>query len=58
MRETTCKVANEVARNSNWMLILTSTLGPMALHPLWRMRCKLQAETPSEYILMFLGRAD
>ena len=49
IRETTCRVANEVTGNSNWMLILTSTPGPMALHPLQRKWCKLQAEVPSEY---------
>jgi len=31
------------------MLILTSALGPTALHPLHGIQCKLQAETPSEY---------
>ena len=38
VRETTSRVANEVTGNSNWMLILTSTAGPTALHPLWRMQ--------------------
>ena len=32
--ETTCRVANEVTRNSNSMLMLTSTMGLTALHPL------------------------
>ena len=32
--ETTCRVANEVARNSNSMLMLTNTMGLTALHPL------------------------
>ena len=42
MRETTSRVANEVAGNSYWMLILTSTLGPTtALHPLRGMQCAL-----------------
>jgi len=41
MRETTCKVANQVTRNSNSMLILTSTSELTALHPLQRKQCKL-----------------
>ena len=41
--ETTSRVANEVVESSNWMLILTITLGPTGLHTcnLWRMQCKL-----------------
>jgi len=44
--ETTSRVANEVivTYESKWMPILTSTLGPTALHPLRRMWCKLQVK--------------
>ena len=42
------------------MLILTSTPGPTALHPLRRMRCELyQVKTPSStHLLIFKGRAE
>ena len=32
-------------------VMLTSTPGPTALHPLWRMWCKLQAKTPSKVLI-------
>ena len=39
---------NKVTEKSNWMLILTSTLGLMALHPLQRMQWKIfWKKTPS-----------
>ena len=40
IREITNIVANEVTGTSD-LLVLTSTLRPMALHPLRRMRCEL-----------------
>ena len=36
------RVLNEVTRNSNWMLIPTSTPGPTALHLLVRLTCPLK----------------
>ena len=54
------RVANEVTGTSNCMLILTSTPGPTALHPLRRMRCELYQvkstfkNTPTH----FRGRAE